>query len=127
MNENTTIAEAARNEIVASPKPTRRSMIGPVFMMLMMAGGQTSATTGMDRLGGGLIDAICGFIGSPIVLAVAAVALITLIVLWIMDEARGFMGSLLKIGIGVAVILNVGTILTVFGLDPLNCGQVFRV
>ncbi|MBT9137102.1 MAG: hypothetical protein DDT34_02189 [Firmicutes bacterium] len=97
--------------------------LNPVFrvvvgMSFLTASGGVMAQS-LDALGGGFINAICQFIDSPIVVGLAAVALVALLILWMMDEARGFMGSLLKIAIGVAVILNIGTVTQLMGLSPI--------
>jgi len=76
----------------------------------------------LDALGGGLWFAVCEFTNSPIVAAVAAVALVTVVILFMLDEARGFVSTLLKIGIGVAIILNIVTVLQLIGLENvINC------
>lgn len=80
---------------------------------------QSGVGASMDDLGGGFIDAVCAFIDSPIVTGIAAVCLLVLMVLWMMDEARGFMATLLKIAFGVAVILNIGTVTSLIGLNPI--------
>lgn len=78
-----------------------------------------AGSAAINDLGGGLTDAVCGFINSNIVAALAAIALLVLFFLWFLDEARGFMGSLLKIAIGVALILNINTVLRLLQLPSI--------
>ena len=94
-----------------------------VLLVLGFAGAAAAQAGGsLDALGGGMWDAVCEFTRSKIVAGIAAVALITLIVLWMLDEARGFISTLLKIGIGIAIILNIATILQLLGLQGvINC------
>lgn len=101
---------------------TNLARIALALFLFAFAGAAFAQSGSLDALGGGLWDAVCEFTKSPIVAVVAAVALITLVVLFMLDEARGFMSTLLKIAIGVAVILNIGTVLQLIGLQRvMNC------
>jgi len=101
-------------------KPVFQIALGVV--VLFFAGSAIAQSgSSMDSLGGGMWDAICEFLKSPIVTVVAAIALISLIVLWMLDESRGFVSTLLKIGIGAAIILNIATVLSLLQLPVPGC------
>lgn len=78
------------------------------FLLLMVSVEQATAQVLASNMG----TAICKFKDSGIVPIIAAVAIIAIAVMLILNEGKGLGGWVVRIIIGVAIILEIGVVVT---------------
>lgn len=66
-----------------------------------------------QAFGGGMGQAICSFKNSPVPAIVAAVSIISIAVLLILNEGKGLGSWVVKVIVGVALITSIGSIITI--------------
>ena len=66
-----------------------------------------------QSFGSGMGNAICQFKNSPVPAIIAAVAIIAIAILLILNEGKGLGSWVVKVIIGVAVIASIGSVVTI--------------
>lgn len=108
------------NISLLSPRRFTRFMVGAA--LALVAGASQAQSFNGGNIGGGLLQSICQFTHSPIIAFVAAAAIIIVAVLLILNEGKGLGSFVVRIAIGIAVILSLGTILGWLGLtSAIGC------
>lgn len=99
----------------------QRIALAPLLSLLVTATANAQLAGG-GSIGGGMGQAVCSFIHSPIVTAIVAIVIIALFIALMAGEGKGFITWVLRICIGVAGILEIGSILSILGLTAsLGC------
>ncbi|TAN03139.1 MAG: hypothetical protein EPN36_14170 [Rhodanobacteraceae bacterium] len=90
-----------------------RFMVGTALALIATA---SQAQAFGSNIGAGLMQGLCNFTHSPIIAFAAAAAIIIVAFLLIMNEGKGLGGFVVRIAIGIAIVLSIGTILGWLGL-----------
>lgn len=75
----------------------------------------------LSSIGGGMLRAICAFIKSPIITAIAAFSILGLLVVMSLNEDKGIMSKFLKVLIAVFAIIGLASVMALLGLPGFNC------
>lgn len=104
---------------ISNPRTFTRFMVGTALALIASA--SQAQMVGSD-IGAGLMQGVCNFVHSPIIAFVAAAAIIIVAVLLILNEGKGLGSFVVRIAIGIAVIMSIGTILGWLGLtSAMGC------
>ena len=65
----------------------------------------------VNSIGSGLMQSVCSFLSSPIIVIVFVVAIVGLVVLLVLGEGKGLGSRVVQIVIGAAVLSGMGSII----------------
>lgn len=94
--------------------------LGLVAAALLLAP-EVAMANGFDGLGDRLVGVLCQFIGSKLVTFIAGAAVLALLVAISLNEDNRALGTFLKIGLGIAGVIFLPSILGMLGLVDMNC------
>lgn len=63
-----------------------------------------------QSFGGGMGNAVCRFVTSPVIAIIAAIAIIVVAIMLVLGEGKGLGSRVVQIIVGIAVIASIGTI-----------------
>jgi len=90
-------------------------------MVALLSAIPPSAYAQWDELGGGMSEAFCDFIDSPIVTVIIAIGIISLLFLMALNEDNGIVSKLIKVLVAGMAIVFLGSLLSVLGLPTPGC------
>lgn len=73
--------------------------------------------TSLDAVGSRMMQAVCGFIASPIVTVVVAVSLVGLLILATTNEDNGMISKILKVLVAGLCIVGLASVMSLLGFN----------
>lgn len=73
--------------------------------------------TSLDSVGQRMMGAVCGFIASPIVTVIVAVALVALLIMATVNEDNGMISKILKVLIAGLAIVGLASVMQLLGFN----------
>lgn len=104
---------------LGTTRSTSRFMVGTALAAVATA---SQAQIAGGPIGSGMGNGICRFIQSPIIAIVAAIAILAVAFMLILNEGKGLGGWVVRIVIGIAIIMSIGTVIGWLGLtQSIGC------
>ncbi|HEU0197438.1 MAG TPA: hypothetical protein VFQ88_09530 [Nevskiaceae bacterium] len=108
---------AALRATVSTSVARARRYAPLVYVGTALAAFSTSALAQDAELGGTLLEKTCAAITSPLMLFVFVIAILGCVVLLVLNEGKGLGSRVVQIALGAAIVLGIGTIVGILGLN----------